>query len=1799
MNNLYACTQQGRTLLTTILMLVLTPLSILTFGQSPCTSPVIREATNAKSTNSNVYDDITIAMTNLLGVGTEAAWVMEPGGTFTENPDGTARFQGTVKQFGDNVPPRRMAMDIMLGGKSYSPDVSGPYNQTGVSTAGWYYYYTLSGSLTGLDALDGGKLSLAIHMHPFQVGIGANQMFNSEDQVANGAGGWFEWTVVTQPTDPTIQFTDYISGITISDFAFLLSGTPAAPCLNSSIGDQVYYDANNNGVFDAGELPATGLTVILCDANGVEVARQDVDANGKYLFTNLAAGTYIVKFPATTLDGKPQRDLGDITVDLTEGENFLDADKGYYKAPLLGSIGDQLYCDVNNNGIFDNGDLTVTGLTVILYDANGVEVARQDVDANGKYLFTELPAGNYTVNFPETTLDGKPQAVVGDITVDLTEGENYLDADKGYYKAPLLGSIGDQLYCDVNNNGIFDNGDLTVTGLTVILYDANGVEVARQDVDANGKYLFTELPAGNYTVNFPETTLDGKPQAVVGDITVTLTEGENYLDADKGYYKAPVDPCLNDTEAPVLVNCPTDMTLTADCRTNEATATWTVPTATDNCSTANVVGSQTSGTKFNVGTTVVTFTATDAAGNTAICKFNVVVKAAVDTQAPVLVNCPTDMTLTADCRTNEATATWTVLTATDNCSTANVVGSHTSGTKFNVGTTVVTFTATDAAGNTATCTFSVIVRAAVDTEAPVLANCPTSIQKDVVNSTSTCWAITWTAPTATDNCSTPTVTSNYNSGYCFPAGLTVVTYTATDAAGNTATCSFGVNIIKTTSCTVSGNTVTKSCVNNLPVLTGTALSSHEYMWVSSTTGCPTQTSSVIAGATGQNYNLPSRVTVTTYFARFARPVGCTTWALANGSNCITVNANECAPVVVDPCTDVISVRSVKNTLDNCGASTGQPYVALFDGRFYTAGSDLKFTEYTNGTALLKGTIYTQNVAYWINMTFSGKTTVSSESPKVDLCAVGQTSGSSWYYYTTTGGQINTPIGTYSLTRQGPAFQVGQFANLQQNTYGASGWFLGNGSIPGDVNFNLDPIEACGTVTPPSCSGIGATIYTDCTAAGVTRNLTVGNYTLAQLNAMGISDNMISSVQVYPGFKITLYQDDNFTTNPLSSVVDIPCLVDKNYNDITSSIKVECLSNTTPTCTVSGNTISKSCVNNLPVLTGTALSNYEYVWMKSTTGCPTQSSQAIAGATGQNYTLPSVVSTTTYFVRCARPIGCTTWGTVNESNCITVTANECGTVTPPTCSGIGATIYTDCVNTGITRNLAVGTYTLAQLKALGITYDNTISSVKVYSGFKVTLYQDDNFRTNPLVLTASVACLTEKNYNDITTSIKVECLSNTTPTCTVSGNTISKSCVNNLPVITGAALSNYEYVWMKSTTGCPTQSSQAIAGATGQNYSLPSRVTVTTYFVRCARPIGCTTWGTVNESNCITVYANECAPTATCSINFSSTKSYRIVSKKSGKALDVYGSGTYNDCKIVQWNYNGTANQQWRLFSLGSGYFKVMARNSGKYLACHYTSNGTPVYQYNYYSGGYKDWKIECVGNTGYYRLVHRASGKVLDVSGGSTANGAKMQIYTWTGTDNQLFKIEEVAPAAAAYSASSTVLAMNATAESDRVRLSWLSNTGYDNDFYTVEKMNASTGDFEKIALVNNEQFDDQVQTHVVNDAQPTEGDNFYRVKVTLNDGQEKITDVKKVTFKRMVGFGAFPNPASDELNVNLSEYTGNAVDIVIYNSFGKVMSREHVDNVSNATHQLDISELAAGQYHIRVSSEGRRDATQPVIIQK
>ena len=87
------------------------------------------------------------------------------------------------------------------------------------------------------------------------------------------------------------------------------------------------------------------------------------------------------------------------------------------------------------------------------------------------------------------------------------------------------------------------------------------------------------------------------------------------------------------------------------------------------------------------------------------------------------------------------------------------------------------------------------------------------------------------------------------------------------------------------------------------------------------------------------------------------------------------------------------------------------------------------------------------------------------------------------------------------------------------------------------------------------SGV-ATMYKDCNYSGYTVALNPGTYTLSQLNALGILNNDISSIKVNAGYKVTLYNDDNFGGTTLVKTGDDACLVDDSWNDLASSLKVE-------------------------------------------------------------------------------------------------------------------------------------------------------------------------------------------------------------------------------------------------------------------------------------------------------------------------------------------------------------------------------------------------------------------------------------------------------------------------------------------------------------------------------------------------------------------------------------------------------------------------------------------------------------------
>ncbi|MEL6276497.1 MAG: HYR domain-containing protein, partial [Bacteroidota bacterium] len=145
-----------------------------------------------------------------------------------------------------------------------------------------------------------------------------------------------------------------------------------------------------------------------------------------------------------------------------------------------------------------------------------------------------------------------------------------------------------------------------------------------------------------------------------------------------------------------------------------------------------------SGEDLAVGETIFTFEGMDDEENEGVCSFTVTVLDPI----PPTVTCPADIITTADdglCGTNVSFAT----SISDNCPDATLTVVPASGSFFDVGTTTVMVTATDASGNTTSCSFDVTVE---DNEAPVLSNCPADIIQ--ANDAGVCGAVvTYATPT--------------------------------------------------------------------------------------------------------------------------------------------------------------------------------------------------------------------------------------------------------------------------------------------------------------------------------------------------------------------------------------------------------------------------------------------------------------------------------------------------------------------------------------------------------------------------------------------------------------------------------------------------------------------------------------------------------------------------------------------------------------------------------------------------------------------------------------------------------------------------------------------------------------------------------------------------------------------------------------------------------------------------------------------------------------------------------------------
>lgn len=133
--------------------------------------------------------------------------------------------------------------------------------------------------------------------------------------------------------------------------------------------------------------------------------------------------------------------------------------------------------------------------------------------------------------------------------------------------------------------------------------------------------------------------------------------------------------------------------------------------------------------------------------------------------------------------------------------------------------------------------------------------------------------------------------------------------------------------------------------------------------------------------------------------------------------------------------------------------------------------------------------------------------------------------------------------------------------------------------------------------------------------------------------------------------------------------------------------------------------------------------------------------------------------------------------------------------------------------------------------------------------------------------------------------------------------------------------------------------------------------------------------------------------------------YRVVSRKSNKVIDLVNAGTADGTDAVQWGWNGGDDQKWDLAHLGNGQYKLTGVASGKLLEVTgaSTSNGAVVQIWPSNNNNCQKWTITPSGD-GAFKLLNVNSGKAIDVSGASTADGAAIIQWPYSGADNQQWR---------------------------------------------------------------------------------------------------------------------------------------------------------------------------------------------------
>jgi hypothetical protein len=211
-------------------------------------------------------------------------------------------------------------------------------------------------------------------------------------------------------------------------------------------------------------------------------------------------------------------------------------------ATAAASISGTVFDDANGDGVQDDGETGIAGITVYNDANNNGKLDPGELttttDVNGNYSFTGLTAGNYKIR--EVIPTGWKQITPSNnygwtLTLSANQtltGKNFGEEITTTPPPPTGGSISGSVFNDLNGNGILNTGETGLSGWTVFLDTNNDGILDNGELstltNTSGGYTFSNLPAGTYIIRAirPSGWSQTTPTNNYGQ-HVTIVKGKN------------------------------------------------------------------------------------------------------------------------------------------------------------------------------------------------------------------------------------------------------------------------------------------------------------------------------------------------------------------------------------------------------------------------------------------------------------------------------------------------------------------------------------------------------------------------------------------------------------------------------------------------------------------------------------------------------------------------------------------------------------------------------------------------------------------------------------------------------------------------------------------------------------------------------------------------------------------------------------------------------------------------------------------------------------------------------------------------------------------------------------------------------------------------------------------------------------------------------------------------------------------------------------------------------------------------